>query len=52
MATLEVVMEAAGLLTCGQLEGLGVRAGQVHAEATGPSCLPTATVVQPPVVLA
>ena len=29
-ATLELVMEAAGQLTHGQLEGLGVRTGQAH----------------------
>ena len=29
-ATLEVVMEAAGPLTRGQLEGLGARAGQAQ----------------------
>ena len=51
-ATLEVVIEAAGLLTHGQLEVLGVHAGQAHAEATGPSCPPAATAVQPLVVVA
>ena len=47
-ATLEVVIEVAGLLTCGQLEGLGVCAGQAHSKASGPSCPPVAMVAQPP----
>ena len=51
-ATLEVVMEVAGPLTCGQLEGLGVHAGQAQPEATGLSHPPMAMVVQPPMVVA
>ena len=51
-ATLEVVMEAAGPLTHGQLEGLGACAGQAHPKVTRPSCSPMATVVQPPMVVA
>ena len=51
-ATLEVVMEAAGPLTHGQLEGLGVCAGQAHPEAAGPSRPPMAVAVQPPMVVA
>ena len=50
--TLEVVMEAAGPLTYGQLEGLGACAGQAHAEAMGPSCPPVTMAVQLPVVVA
>ena len=50
--TLEVVMEAAGPLTCGQLEGLGVCTGQAHAKVTGQSHLPMATAIQPPMVVA
>ena len=41
-----------GLQTRGQLEGLGVHAGQVQPEATRPSCPPAATVVELPVVVA
>ena len=52
VATLEVVMEAAGPLTHGQLEGLGAHTGQAHPEATRPSHLPMAAVVQPPMVVA
>ena len=52
VATLEVVMEAASLLMRSQLEGLGARAGQVHPEAAGPSCLSAAVAVQPPMVVA
>ena len=51
-ATLGVVIKAAGPLTHGQLEGLGMRARQAHAEVTGPSCPPTAMAVQLPVVVA
>ena len=51
-ATLEVVMEAARLLTHGQLEGLGVCAGQVHPKVAGLSYPPAAVVVQPPMVVA
>ena len=52
MATLKVVMETAGPLTNGQLEGLGVRTRQVHPTATRPSRLPMAMAVQPPMVVA
>ena len=51
-ATLEVVMEAAGLLTHGQLEVLGVRTGQVHPETAGPSSPSVAVAVQLPMVVA
>ena len=51
VATLEVVMEAARLLTRSQLEGLGANAGQVHPKVAGPSCLPVSVAVQPPVVV-
>ena len=51
-ATLEVVMEAAGPLTHGQLEGLGARARQAQPQATMPSHPPMATAVQPPMVVA
>ena len=52
VATLEVVMEAAGPLTCGQLEGLGARAGQAHPNGAGPSHPSVAVAFQPPVVVA
>ena len=45
-------MEAAGPLTCGQLEGLGARAGQAQPQATMPSHPPTAMAVEAPVVVA
>ena len=48
-ATLEVVMEAARLLTCGQLEGLGVCAGKAQPQVTMLSHPSMATVVEPPV---
>ena len=48
---MEVVMKAAGLLTHGQLEGLGAYAGQAHPKAVKPSCPPMAVVVQPTVVV-
>ena len=51
-ATLEVVMEAAGPLTHGQLEGLGARTRQVQPQLTMPSHLPMATAVELPVVVA
>ena len=51
-ATLKVVMEAAKLLTCGQLEALGAHTGQAHPKVAGLSHLPTAVVVQMPVVVA
>ena len=51
-ATLEVVMEAAGPLTHGQLEGLGVCTWQAHLQVTMPSCPPVAAAVQTPVVVA
>ena len=51
-ATLEVVMEAPGLLTCSQLEGLGARAGQAHPKEAGPSRSSMAVAVQPPMVVA
>ena len=51
-ATLEVVMEAAGSLIHGQLEGLGARAGQAHAKVVGPSGSTMAVAFQPPVVVA
>ena len=38
--TLEVVMEAAGPLTSGQLEGLGARSGQAHAKVGGRAARP------------
>ena len=50
--TLEVVIEAAGPLTCDQLEGLGMRTEQVHPEVAGLSCLPMTVAVQPPMVVA
>ena len=50
-ATLEVVMEATGPLTHGQLEGLGAHTRQAHPEVAGPSCLSTAVVVQLHVVV-
>ena len=50
-ATLEVVMNAAGPLTHGQLEGLGAYAGQAHPKAVKPSRLPMAVVVQPTMVV-
>ena len=50
--TLEVLMEAAGLLMHGKLEGLGAQAGQAHPEAAGPSCLLVAVEIQLPVVVA
>ena len=49
--TLEVVIEAAGPLTHGHLEGLGACAGQAHPKAAGLSHPPTAAAVQPPVVV-
>ena len=51
-ATLEVVMEAAGPLTRGQLEGLGVRAGQAHPQVSWLSHPPGAMVVEPPIEVA
>ena len=51
MATLEVVMETARLLTLGQLEGLGVCTGQVHPNVAGPSRSPMAVAVQPPMAV-
>ena len=50
--TLEVVMEAAGPLTCGQLAGLGARAGQAQPEVTMLSCPPMSMAVQLPIVVA
>ena len=44
--TLEVVIEAAGPLTCDQLEGLVVHAGQAHPKATGLSHPSAAMAVQ------
>ena len=52
VATLEVVLEAASLLTCGQLEGLGPCARQAHHEVAALSWLSTAVAVQPPMVVA
>ena len=52
VATFELVMEAAGPLMHGQLEGLGVCSGQVPPEAIGPSQPSTAVVVQSPMVAA
>ena len=51
-ATLEVVVEAAGPLMHGQLEGLGVHAGQAHPKTAGPSHPFAAVAVQLPVVVA
>ena len=45
VATVEVGLEAAGLSTRGQLEGLGVCAGQAHLGVAGASCLPAAVAV-------
>ena len=52
MATLEVVMEAAGPLMHSQLEGLGLCDGLAHPKGAGPSCPSPAVVVQLPVVVA
>ena len=51
VAILEVVMEAAGPLKCGQLEGLGACARQMHPGATRPSRPPIALALQLPVVV-
>ena len=45
-------MEAAGLLTHGQLEGLGAHAGQAHPQAATLSHPPMAAVVQTPMAVA
>ena len=52
MATLEVVIQAAGPLTRGQLEGLGARARQVQPQVTTLSHPLAAAAVEPPVVVA
>ena len=52
MATLEVVMEANGLLTRGQLEGLVACTRQVQPQVTALSRLPIAMAVETPVVVA
>ena len=52
VATLQVVIEAASPLMLGQLGGLGAQTRQAHPEVAGPSCLSTAVVVQPPVLVA
>ena len=51
VATLEVVIEAAGPLTHGQLEGLGVRTAKVHPEVVRLSHPPMAVAVQLPIVV-
>ena len=51
VATLEVVMEASGLLTHSQLEDLGAYAGQRHPKVTGPNHPPITAAVQPPMVV-
>ena len=45
-ATLEVVIEAARLLTHAQLKGLGVHAGQAQPQVTMPSHPPMVMVVE------
>ena len=45
VATLEVVMEAASPLMCGQLEGMGVLTGQAHRKVAGSSHPSMAVVV-------
>ena len=51
VATLEVVIEAAGPLTQGQLEGLGAHTRQVHPKVARPSYLPASVALQPPIVV-